>query len=94
MSYLVLARKSRPQAFEEVVGQKPVVITLQNSLKRNRVAHAILFSGVRGVGKTSRGGNPLGARPAAQPVALGVPHRAYGDSTMPGVLGQLLGPAP
>ncbi len=53
MSYLVLARKSRPQAFEEVVGQKPVVITLQNSLKRNRVAHAILFSGVRGVGKTT-----------------------------------------
>ncbi len=53
MSYLVLARKSRPQIFEEVVGQKPVVKTLQNSLKRNRVAHAILFSGVRGVGKTT-----------------------------------------
>ena len=53
MSYLVLARKSRPQTFEEVVGQKPVVKTLQNSLKRNRVAHAILFSGVRGVGKTT-----------------------------------------
>jgi len=53
MSYLVLARKSRPQVFEEVVGQKPVVKTLQNSLKRNRVAHAILFSGVRGVGKTT-----------------------------------------
>ncbi|MEE4165245.1 MAG: DNA polymerase III subunit gamma/tau, partial [Desulfocapsaceae bacterium] len=53
MSYLVLARKSRPQTFEQVVGQKPVVKTLQNSLKRNRVAHAILFSGVRGVGKTT-----------------------------------------
>ena len=53
MSYLVLARKSRPQTFEEVVGQKPVVKTLQNSLKRDRVAHAILFSGVRGVGKTT-----------------------------------------
>ena len=53
MSYLVLARKSRPQTFEEVVGQKTVVKTLQNSLKRNRVAHAILFSGVRGVGKTT-----------------------------------------
>lgn len=53
MSYLVLARKSRPQSFEEVVGQKTVVKTLQNSLKRNRVAHAILFSGVRGVGKTT-----------------------------------------
>ncbi len=53
MSYLVLARKYRPQTFEEVVGQKPVVKTLQNSIKRHRVAHAILFSGVRGVGKTT-----------------------------------------
>ena len=53
MSYLVLARKSRPQTFAEVVGQRPVVKTLQNSLARNRVAHAILFSGVRGVGKTT-----------------------------------------
>lgn len=53
MSYLVFARKYRPQTFEEVVGQKAVVKTLQNSLKRDRVAHAILFSGVRGVGKTT-----------------------------------------
>jgi len=53
MSYLVFARKFRPQTFAQVVGQKPVVKTLQNSLKRNRVAHAILFSGVRGVGKTT-----------------------------------------
>ncbi|MFV0437514.1 MAG: DNA polymerase III subunit gamma/tau [Desulfopila sp.] len=53
MSYLVLARKSRPQTFAEVVGQQPVVKTLQNSLRRKRVAHAILFSGVRGVGKTT-----------------------------------------
>ncbi len=53
MSYLVLARKSRPQTFEEVVGQYPVVKTLQNSLLKKRVAHAILFSGVRGVGKTT-----------------------------------------
>jgi DNA polymerase III subunit gamma/tau len=53
MSYLVLARKSRPQTFEEVVGQRPVVKTLQNSLARDRIAHAILFSGVRGVGKTT-----------------------------------------
>lgn len=53
MSYLVLARKFRPQTFADVVGQKPVVKTLQNSLKRNRVAHAILFSGLRGVGKTT-----------------------------------------
>ncbi len=53
MSYLVLARKSRPQNFDEVVGQKSVVKTLQNSLIRDRVAHAIMFSGVRGVGKTT-----------------------------------------
>lgn len=53
MSYLVLARKYRPQSFAEVVGQSPVVKTLQNSLRHGRVAHAILFSGVRGVGKTT-----------------------------------------
>jgi DNA polymerase-3 subunit gamma/tau len=53
MSYLVLARKSRPQTFLQVVGQRPIVKTLQNSLLRERVAHAILFSGVRGVGKTT-----------------------------------------
>ena len=53
MSYLVLARKSRPQNFDEVVGQKPIVRTLKNSIIRERIAHAILFSGVRGVGKTT-----------------------------------------
>ena len=53
MSYLVLARKSRPQTFDQVVGQQPVVKTLRNSILRDRVAHAILFSGVRGVGKTT-----------------------------------------
>jgi DNA polymerase-3 subunit gamma/tau len=53
MSYLVLARKYRPQTFADVVGQAPIVKTLENSLLRKRVAHAILFSGVRGVGKTT-----------------------------------------
>lgn len=53
MSYLVLARKARPQTFSQVVGQRSVVRTLQNSILRDRVAHAILFSGVRGVGKTT-----------------------------------------
>ena len=53
MSYLVLARKSRPTRFSEVVGQKPIVRTLQNALVQNRVAHALIFSGVRGVGKTT-----------------------------------------
>jgi DNA polymerase-3 subunit gamma/tau len=53
LSYLVLARKSRPRLFSEVVGQKAVVRTLQNGLEQNRVAHAMIFSGVRGVGKTT-----------------------------------------
>lgn len=53
MSYLVLARKWRPQVFEDVIGQQAVVRTLQNGLARDRVAHAMLFSGVRGVGKTT-----------------------------------------
>ncbi len=53
MSYLVLARKWRPQTFEDVIGQGHVTRTLQNALKNDRVAHALLFSGPRGVGKTS-----------------------------------------
>lgn len=53
MSYLVLARKYRPQSFETVVGQKHVTRTLQNAIHSNRVAHALLFCGPRGVGKTS-----------------------------------------
>ena len=53
MSYLVLARKWRPQVFEEVVGQRPITQTLQNAISQNRVSHAFLFTGARGVGKTS-----------------------------------------
>ena len=53
MSYLVLARKCRPQDFDEVVGQGPVVRILRNAISRDRVPHAMLFSGVRGVGKTT-----------------------------------------
>jgi DNA polymerase-3 subunit gamma/tau len=53
MSYLVLARKWRPQVFEEVVGQRPITQTLQNAILQKRVAHAFLFTGARGVGKTS-----------------------------------------
>ena len=53
MSYLVLARKSRPQRFSEVIGQEPVVRTLQNALAQGRVPHALMFSGVRGTGKTT-----------------------------------------
>ncbi|MFH1783847.1 MAG: DNA polymerase III subunit gamma/tau [bacterium] len=53
MGYLVLARKYRPQRFEDIIGQEHVTKTLQNSLSQNRVGHAYLFSGPRGVGKTS-----------------------------------------
>ncbi len=53
LSYLVLARKSRPQRFSEVIGQEPVVRTLQNALTQGRVPHALMFSGVRGTGKTT-----------------------------------------
>ena len=52
MSYQVLARKWRPQNFEEVVGQEPITRTLQNAISQGRIAHAFLFSGPRGVGKT------------------------------------------
>ena len=53
MVYEVLARKWRPQTFEEVVGQEHITQTLQNAIKGDRLAHAYLFSGARGVGKTS-----------------------------------------
>ena len=53
MAYEIFARKYRPQTFEDVVGQKPVVQTLQNAIKANRVAQAYIFSGMRGVGKTT-----------------------------------------
>lgn len=53
MSYLVLARKWRPLSFSELVGQDSVVRTLTNALEQGRVAHAYVFSGPRGVGKTT-----------------------------------------
>ncbi len=53
MSYTVLARKYRPQAFEEMTGQEHVVRTVENAIKLDRVAHAYLFAGPRGVGKTT-----------------------------------------
>ena len=53
MSYQVIARKWRPQRFSEVVGQQHVTATLENAIKHNRVAHAYIFSGARGVGKTT-----------------------------------------
>lgn len=53
MSYLVLARKYRPQAFEQVVEQDHITRTLSNAISADRVAHAVLFSGPRGTGKTT-----------------------------------------
>jgi DNA polymerase-3 subunit gamma/tau len=51
--YTVLARKYRSQVFDEVVGQDPIAKTLKNAIKTDRVAHAYLFTGTRGVGKTT-----------------------------------------
>src|SRR5438552_16928322 len=53
MKYQVIARKFRPQVFEDVVGQKPIVQTLQNAIQMDRIGHAYLFSGPRRVGKTT-----------------------------------------
>src|SRR5271154_3920424 len=53
MSYKVIALKYRPQTFAEIVGQQHVTRTLANAIQTNRVAHAYIFSGVRGVGKTT-----------------------------------------
>jgi DNA polymerase-3 subunit gamma/tau len=53
MSYQVIARKYRPQRFEDVVGQEHVTDTLANAIKQNRIAHAYLFCGPRGTGKTT-----------------------------------------
>ena len=53
MSYLVYARKFRPQRFEDIIGQEHVTATLQNGIKEKKIAQSFLFSGTRGVGKTS-----------------------------------------
>src|SRR6185369_2171405 len=53
MSYQALARKYRPQTFSDIIGQETVVRTLQNAIEQKRIHHAYLFSGVRGVGKTT-----------------------------------------
>ncbi|MFC1485925.1 AAA family ATPase, partial [Candidatus Latescibacterota bacterium] len=53
MSYIVTARKWRPQLFKDVIGQRHVTETLQKAIEADRVGHAYLFSGPRGVGKTT-----------------------------------------
>ena len=52
-AYRVLARKYRPQTFSELIGQEAMVRTLANAIARDRLAHAFLMTGVRGVGKTT-----------------------------------------
>jgi DNA polymerase-3 subunit gamma/tau len=53
MSYLVLARKWRPQGFEDLIGQEPIMHILRNALVQSKISHAYIFSGPRGVGKTT-----------------------------------------
>src|SRR5579872_7448341 len=53
MPYQVLARKYRPQRFDEVIGQEHVTRTLKNALQQQRIAHGYIFSGHRGIGKTT-----------------------------------------
>src|SRR5882724_3600979 len=53
MSYQVIARKWRPQQFDDVIGQQAVTRTLRNALKSGRLAQAFVFAGPRGVGKTT-----------------------------------------
>ena len=53
MAYQVLARKYRPQRFADVAGQNHVTVTLMNALRQNRIAHGYIFSGHRGIGKTT-----------------------------------------
>jgi DNA polymerase-3 subunit gamma/tau len=53
MSYIIFARKYRPQTFDEVIGQPHIITTLKNAILQDRVAHAYIFAGPRGVGKTT-----------------------------------------
>jgi DNA polymerase-3 subunit gamma/tau len=72
MSYQVLARKYRPQKFSEVIGQEHVTRTLKNAIQQGRIAHGYIFSGHRGIGKTTVArilAMALNCRSSDQPVA-------------------------
>jgi DNA polymerase-3 subunit gamma/tau len=81
MSYQVLARKYRPQKFSDVIGQEHVTRTLQNAIEQQRIAHGYIFSGHRGIGKTTiarilamalncRGTNGKADKPQAEPCGV------------------------
>src|SRR5208283_584973 len=81
MSYQVLARKYRPQKFSEVIGQEHVTRTLQNAIAQERIAHGYIFSGHRGIGKTTvarilamalncRSTNDTTAKPPTEPCGI------------------------
>ena len=72
MAYQVIARKWRPQTFDEVTGQEPITRTLRNAIENQRLHHAYLFSGARGVGKTTTArllAKALNCHKAQQPTA-------------------------
>src|SRR6266850_4685041 len=81
MSYQVLARKYRPQKFSDVIGQEHVTRTLQNAIEQQRIAHGYIFSGHRGIGKTTiarilamalncRGANDKADKPQPEPCGV------------------------
>jgi len=71
MSYQVLARKYRPQRFSEVIGQEHVTRTLRNAIEQQRIAHGYIFSGHRGIGKTT----------VARILAMGLNCRSFAQAT-------------
>src|SRR5688572_3495612 len=86
MSYLVLARKYRPSTFSEVVGQEHVTRTLANAFATERVHHAFLFCGPRGVGKTTLArilGKALNCEqgPTAEPCGVCMPCKTIADGS-------------
>src|SRR5437773_8463365 len=80
MSYQVLARKYRPQKFSEVIGQEHVTRTLKNAIEQGRTAHGYIFSGHRGIGKTTVARILAMARNCRSSVKPGAEPWAGGDS--------------